>query len=341
MGDREYEVISIQTTLANHSIGPGDRKGQAVKCGGAIFFHKHTESGIYSLFEEDAEESEVTVAAGCVDRTPPSADYVESGGENKPDRIARAFVDFLREKPFRISLHRGDRRAWYPEQPVVGWEPRLNTYLWDGVGWDETALVTNRFVERLNLLKTSTSELRNRQEEAGKIYKDIAAWCNPRATSLPDHVVLEHLDKVWASGIDTVDSTLTNLYAFARPDEYVIYDSRVGTAILSIAEDIYRYRTFSRGNEFCPAGSIARIESVNLYFRSVYPNIGIYDGAGGSRPRAFRFKDWPTGYRNVSAQLDANDLCCRIVRHLNKIGEGARKNWSLREVEAVLFMEGY
>jgi hypothetical protein len=58
---------------------------------------------------------------------------------------------------------------------------------------------------------------------------------------------------------------------------------------------------------------------------------------------------WPIGYSAWAGQIAANLLCRKVVDELNgqstalpdcgKIGD--RTPWALREVEAVLFMEGY
>jgi hypothetical protein len=137
--------------------------------------------------------------------------------------------------------------------------------------------------------------------------------------------------ELWQAKPSKVDSTLTKLYAFAKPDEYVIYDSRVAAAIISIAEDIYRYSSVGGRRE----------ETVNKVFHPCFPCLGIFPGAGGTRPRGTRWVGWPDSDRSIPAQLDANRLCTAIVGRLNDREEDGRSDWNLREVEAVLFMEGY
>ena len=73
-------------------------------------------------------------------------------------------------------------------------------------------------------------------------------------------------------------------------------------------------------------------------FHDIFPDLGRYSGAGEASNRGFRWRGWPNSYQNTGAQLDANDHCKRIVIKLN---ENDRNNWTKREVEAVLFMEGY
>jgi len=179
-------------------------------------------------------------------------------------------------------------------------------------------------------LRHSTAPLLTRQNEALRIYNAIRAWGNPRGASYTAATLLNRLSALWKTGtIADVDSTLTKLYALARPNDFVIYDSRVAAAILTVAEDIFRKRTSARGF----------VETVSR-FQSAYPRLGHYPGPGGTRPRGYRAR-WPHAYRVVGAQLDANDLCGRIMARLNVLKEDGRKSWTLREVEAVLFMEGY
>ena len=53
------------------------------------------------------------------------------------------------------------------------------------------------------------------------------------------------------------------------PDDFVIYDSRVATALVAIAEAVF--------------------DDVELdSFKTQYPNLGLIAGRGGSRPRATR-----------------------------------------------------
>ena len=69
---------------------------------------------------------------------------------------------------------------------------------------------------------------------------------------------------------------------------------------------------------------------------------GTWDAAAsGTRPRGLRSRGWPNAYGSWNAQLEANSLCLEIRNCLNDLKEDGRSTWTLREVEAVLFMEGY
>jgi hypothetical protein len=337
IGVGTYRSSSINTNLLNFSVGPGDRVGEHVKRGRTPWFEKFGQARDtrYCLIPDDPEDSE--------SETPPDVSTIESttatetspGNKKGIERIAEDFVTYLREKPFRIRLNGS---SWYPIQgPVSGWEQRLNAYKWPtgntGKDWLENQESIQKFINDLNKLRTlwhQTGDEPN-QDRAEIIYDSIREWGNPKGTRRSGKIVATKLVELWSNDISEVDSTLTKLYAFAEPSKYVIYDSRVATAILSIAEDIYRFKTIDG----------MRQEIVDGRFCKHLPALGRYEGSGGTRPRGFRWKNWPRAYRVVAAQHQANKLCDSIVLYLNKINEDGRSDWTLREVEAVLFMEGY
>ncbi len=174
-------------------------------------------------------------------------------------------------------------------------------------------------------------------DELLRIYNEIKDWGNPNGADHPQAFLAEQLSKLWAptqgDSIElAVDSTLTKLYAFALPDEFVIYDTRVAAAIVDIAEDLFREVTRNKA-------------SVDLLtcFRCAYPALGDMTQAarsGSNVRRGPRSNDWPQAYKSWSAQLDANRLLNGILDQLNQRCIDSR-HWTLREVEAVFFMEGY
>jgi hypothetical protein len=248
--------------------------------------------------------------------------------DDPKDNIALLFVEYLRHKPLRIMKTTRYGLEWDPKI-VTGWWDRLNAYDWNNADWSETALVVTDFSKRLAALESSAKPA---PATAKKIYDDIKKWGNPsRGSKYSGDQVLALLRPLWKGNtINAVDSTLTKLYAFARPDDYAIYDSRVAAAILTIAEDIFRPK--SKGTKV--------IDTVQ-YFQTHYPHLGLYNGTGGTRQRGCRSRQWPIAYKVVDAQYQANDLCKRIRDRLNALKENDRPSWTLREVEAVLFMEGY
>lgn len=331
----KYPKSSIREILANHSIGPGNREGESIKKGQEKLFNR-LRRATYSIFEDDG-----------LDEAERQEDYTDTynaiipPGKSKPkhktftkDQIAADFVDYLRNKPFRIKVNTKKGGVWSPKDgTVIGWNSRLNEYKWNKKSWQETSSKLEKFEQQIVSLKSKLNlgESKTLETEASSIYSGILKWGNPKGVKRNGSFVLERLNELWNGELTQVDSTLTKLYALAEPAEYIIYDSRVATAIITIAEDIYRYRSIDG----------KRIETVNLIFHDAYRNLGKYDGSGGTRPRGFRWSKWPNAYKSVNAQKDANDLCKRIVNVLNSNKEDGRSNWTMREVEAVLFMEGY
>lgn len=338
----------INSYLANHSTGPGSRIGKSVSRGKARLFIKHKARATYSIdYSTYAIELDSDPMNGdhpplnSLGTTPQArkkkertAPQVQPG---LPDSIAELFVEYLKKKPYRhleTEVRRsapGGLKLKWGSGPVTGWNNRLNQYQWKKVKWAKTKRTLAGFVAQLAKLEADWRSGKNVASDASKIYIKIKKWGNPsRGRSYSGQEILDFLKPLWdGSSITSVDSTLTKLYAFARPDDYVIYDSRVAAAIMTVAEDIYRPKT-------------ADNNAVVTCFRHHYPNLGLYGGSGGTRPRGYRAgSGWPPAYEVIRAQLDANDLCIRIRDCLNSTEEDGRSTWTLREVEAVLFMEGY
>jgi hypothetical protein len=83
--------------------------------------------------------------------------------------------------------------------------------------------------------------------------------------------------------------------------------------------------------------------------RTIFPGLGTVDAArGGTRPRQLKL-DWPNAYRSWHGQFAATQVVLGIRDILNKSDEyprmpdnlGRQIDWTIRGVEAVLFMDGY
>jgi hypothetical protein len=331
-----------ETILANFSIGPGERRSESVQRGCIALFLKHEARATYSLIWEEMEDVD-EVLDDVIDE--PAVDAPLSGQQppahgGGAQAIAELFVDYLRRKPYRLMTTRvnaGQVELLWGDRTEVGWWPRVQAYQWRGADWQQTECAVNTMVAELQDARArwraqcDTAALEN---DLARIYEAIRAWGNPRGKSRHGAELLRLLAAVWTGDPPiTVDSTLTKLYAFACPEEYVIYDSRVAAAIVSMAEDIFRVKS-------------GDLNTAGQPFRAVYPHLGHYAGGrAGTRPRPVRSRQWPQAYGVAGAQLDANALCKAIRDALNqcresKSGDRAAQPWTLREVEAVLFMEG-
>jgi len=199
LGD-EAAPEHLNSYLANHSTGPGDRVGAAVKRGGARLFIKHKERGTYSLdyssYEVDSDDDSnlieasepepFTKKANRARRRETSDGRPPSGRALAKDSIAEGFVDYLREKPYRQLITRGTQQIWGPG-PIMGWNRRLNAYLWKGSNWSSTRQTLNQFVGSLP-----------RSRATG----EVAATWPPRSTGLRRDKALgqpERLEVQWCS----------------------------------------------------------------------------------------------------------------------------------------------
>jgi hypothetical protein len=250
---------------------------------------------------------------------------------------ASIIVRYLAEQPFQPFFRRKPIGL-----PVCGWGERLSTYFWPNreCNWSNTCRVVNdlstqvqRAIERLNACDRDPFGT----DELMKVFKGICLWGRVKLPeSNSSHLASEALRalRALAKGEEPpstcrLNSAWTKLYAFSRPLRCVIYDSRVAAALTSILD---------------PAMPLVR-DGVGWPF---YSGLGTIVGRGGSRPRELDW-NWPNGYGVWTAQIAANRLCLAIVEELNRQSvhrSDSRKlddtgPWTLREVEAVLFMEGY
>jgi hypothetical protein len=125
-----------------------------------------------------------------------------------------------------------------------------------------------------------------------------------------------------------MNSGWTKVGAFAStgtPNSQVIWDSRVAASVVS------------RLDAMCVA---AGLKTVPL----ALSGLGYVNGRGGSRPRLLKLK-WRNGYGCWNAQFAASIFVKEIMAYLNShISSFPKTNgekWTFREVEQVLFMDGY
>jgi hypothetical protein len=247
---------------------------------------------------------------------------------------ASIIVRYIAEMPFQ-----GYRQRMPVGPTKHGWGERLAAYHWRN-NWEATRVELDGYSSRIQrAIKTLKERADDRvaREELLDSFKDVCVWGGVRlpesdartlATQVLEVLKLLSQRQEPPSGY-RLNSAWTKLYALALPDRCVIYDSRVATAVTSILDPTMQF--VSQG---------AKWQS--------YRSLGTVPGRGGSRPRDLCWY-WPNGYRVWASQMAANLLCREVLEELNRQAPArpdCRKldypnPWTLREVEAVLFMEGY
>lgn len=359
VGKGEYSENAINTMPRNHSVRPdGTEPGDYVRKGRkpAFFWFGKGEYELILDHEHDLEDvspedEEFDVAEGDEEaliqgnahgkscRTLPievDSSTVLRVAEQEPDPVA-IIVNYIAEQPFQ---------GYYRRKPVgspkQGWGARLKAYFWPAPDqiWSTTCSRVSGISSRIRRAIAKLQACADDTTAADELLAAFKSTCTWGSVKLPEsdpcrlgkevlRAVHELSDGREPPSCCRLNSAWTKLYAFALPDICVIYDSRVAAALTSILDPAMHL--ISSSSRWQP-----------------YVGLGIISGRGGSRPRDVSWK-WPIGYGSWAGQMAANLLCRTVVNELNrqsitrsdcrKVDD--RTPWTLREVEAVLFMEGY
>lgn len=299
-----YSESHIRTEMANNA----EQTGFLVKAGCPAKYRR-VAKGLYRVIALDEQEEllEQELAPEAVNQD-----------EVVHDALEDHFAFYLEAQPFQIFDRR--RKNLHPSQAVTGLDERLASYYWPDpkVGYVDTEHTLGGFIDRA---QEYSGDLNGKSGSIIELFSDVCQWGGVRLPTDDPQIVETNLQLAAQQRKDkpaAMNSAWTKLYAIFYPDDFVIYDSRVATALISIAEDTME-------------------ESDLSSFRKSYPDLGVVAGRGGTRPRGTRLQ-WRNAYTSWSAQLDANKLVKKIASILNK-RSGA--NYNLRQLEAILFMEGY
>jgi hypothetical protein len=357
VGNGEYGENEIDTIPRNHQCSPdGTNPGDYVRKGRKPAFLWYGE-GEYELvlchqhcLEDSSRDDEE------FDRTEGDREELIRGPDGEtairrplPMRVDDALVTRIAEKHADPAVmivryvaempFQGYRRRRRVGSTKHGWGERLAAYYWHG-DWQTTCARLDGFSSQIRRAITKLKERADDRVAADELlnaFKDACVWGGVRLPE-PDSCALAvevlNVCKLLSQGQEPhsgyrLNSAWTKLYALALPDRCVIYDSRVATAVTSILD---------------PTMQFVSQEAKWQSFR----NLGTVPGRGGSRPRDLCWH-WPNGYRVWASQTAANPLCREVLGELNRQAAtrpDCRKlndlsPWTLREVEAVLFMEGY
>ena len=209
------------TILANFSVGPGQRKGQAVKDGQKALFRKHAGKGIYTLHPTADDEESETEGDDRETKTPTTSRGSGSSAARKVyhakpsschgscEPIAALFVEYLRRKPYLrqettyVSATRSTQLDW-GDEPITGWWGRVQAYEWQGTDWADTKDTVATFIEELRIAETAFHDAPSAQGLSGLafdvkfIYDRIKAWGNPTGKPRSAEDVFNLLSRLWS-----------------------------------------------------------------------------------------------------------------------------------------------
>jgi hypothetical protein len=283
------------------------------------------------LPRQDAEKAN----AGCMqDGSAPA--------EEEPDvrtRYLKALVRDIHAEPFQPVYRRRPTG-----QRTTGWNERLQAYFWPAPdsGYQKTSAAMQKLTELsgqlAQALTTHGGWNESEQLLAVQLAHDVFKWGGVPQDA--DKVTPATVQAVYEAALrDDADAqaymnsgwTKVATFATAHLEEMesgcpqAIWDSRVATAVIS---------------------RLDRIVPHDTPIADLFPGLGTVPGRGGTRPRDLSRK-WPSGYGTWRGQVAGSKIVRDIRDILNEDGyqlpqfEGGPTRWTTRDVEMVLFMDGY
>jgi len=254
--------------------------------------------------------------------------------------VIRNFVQAIAVDPWRPTY----RRRPIGRTPVCGWDARLDGYFWPQPGVDRhaTKIALDPIVSLLQPLTRAVlrSSPWNAEESESACCAARLIFHWGRVPQRPESVTPENVRNVIEAAVRDdrysnapMNSGWTKLAALATAqleNPHVIWDSRVSTSIVRRLDRL-----------FCSSGITEIPDSLNA--------LGIVPGRGGSRPIRATYLHWPNGYSRWSSQVVASEfvrrVCCELNAgadfHGNRVLTERPGAWTVRDVEMVLFMDGY
>lgn len=242
--------------------------------------------------------------------------------------LVRLLVDWIETEPYQPRY-----RGHTFDEPVTGWTQRLQGYFWPKpdanleANHTRLAPLLGRAAE---LAATAGRWTAAERERAEAFAQDVFRWGGvPQRPFPPDTVELVFQSALQGQALDgaLMNSGWTKVAAFATahlPDDrqLAIWDSRVAHALIRRMDALLA----ASGHQAVPTYLAA---------------IGRVPGRGGSRNAIDYTLRWPDGYRCWDSVFAGSALVREIRDELNRRAEYAGKPWTARQVEMVLFMDGY
>ena len=298
-------------------------------------------NAVHALLEgdiEDANKEEVLdVSLEPVDTLEMpvgTAEPVVTGAPFSDSTLVKALVDWIGRDSFQPRY-----RGLPSGKPITGWAARLDGYFWPKPGVDAAATNT-RLLPAIALAQelrdTMPGSWASEQEvNAVNWATDIFTWGGVPQAAVTPAMVRDVFESV-AAGVQIrsapMNSGWTKVAAFAShgtvENEQVIWDSRVAHSLIKRLDTLLD----AAGHKTVPHLTILK-------------DIGRVPGRGGSRTAISYGLDWPVGYRTWKAQFAGSALVRDIRDELNRRPPAEHGKldgpWTVRDVEMVLFMDGY
>ncbi len=243
-------------------------------------------------------------------------------------------IEYIASLPFQ--LYEKNMETIFPDHPAMGWTERLKSYRWPTLneGWETNHSQYTAFRFQLQDLHIGSIQEPHNARKLQDIFFQICFWNHiplpENNSAILAREVQEVICRLQENEIPVgyrINVAWSKLYALLLPENFVFYDSRISTALLSILDPYMNV--------------ISRTE-----IWEKYNFLGSIPGRGGTRPRKYSWK-WKNGYGNWKTQISANRLLLDIQSRLNSEEgknnplSGNQRNWTLHESESVLFMQGY
>jgi hypothetical protein len=312
---------------------------------------------IEALFEADvdddaAPDSAAPIAQAAQAITRLSASVSVPAGTAQPalctttgfHHVSPCVLEFVRDVHTSPYVARYRLNPVPPGVPVYGWDDRLTAYFWPkpGIGPSANLHVLSPLLVTAQLLEGAVSGghpwTANENTDAVAMAHGIFAWGGvpqkaATVTSLIVRNVFEAaLNGSWTMPGAPMNSGWTKVVAFATSHlpvsrSHVIWDSRVSTSIVRRLDRIFH----ALGLTTVPAP---------------YTGIGLVNaGRGGTRPIGAGALSlaWNDGYRSWDAQEAGSDFVRLVCNALNlgAVSTARKGHWTVRDVEMVLFGDGY
>ncbi len=264
VGDVSYAKTTLQTTPNNLGISTdGLERGNHVRSGQSAAYFR-LGGGRFELIPDapsaevgedtevlddgpaeerqalDAEQDRESCVNNFTNALPPSSPALD----RQPLDPVAIIVESIEGTPYRRWFKK--QKICHPEEEAADWEARLKAYFWPALAntWDATSVTLGDF--RIRYMALGIDEGNADSDVAGQhvsLFRDICSW---GGVKLPEDdparlfrevaVALHQLDRGEIPRGCCINSAWTKLYALARPDTCVIYDSRVAASLTSILD---------------------------------------------------------------------------------------------------------